>query len=197
MVPARLLLVSICIAGSILSGCAKSRSVIPSSPDQFTQDGSVVISRPLPHRLNSLRSFAALGFVPTYQSAPGNWLLIDTVKRTISLMDGEKIAITSPAEFGAGSLKPGSYSLLHKQRNPLWYAPESYFISRRLPVPPDGDRSRFRRGALGDFVLYVDKDTPIHSGELWSGDVGGLKLDDNTLSRIFYLIQIGSPVQVQ
>ncbi len=197
MVSGRLLLVSICIASTLLSGCAKSVFTSPQASEEFTQDGSIVISRPLPHRYNASLPLTALGFVPTYQSAPGNWLLIDTAKKTISLMEGEKVSMTSPADFGLSSIKPGSYSLLHKQRNPLWYAPESYFVSRKLAVPPDGDRSRFRRGALGDFVLYLDKDTPIHSGALWSGDVGGVKLDDNALSKIFYVLQIGSPIQVQ
>ncbi|NQV20936.1 MAG: ribulose-phosphate 3-epimerase, partial [Rhodospirillales bacterium] len=47
------------------------------------------------------------------------------------------------------SLNPGTYALQHKQKRPLWYASDEYFAKRQLPIPPPGDRQRYRRGALG------------------------------------------------
>jgi hypothetical protein len=111
-------------------------------------------------------------------------------------MEGDKEISVSSGE-GFENLKPGTYHVLHKQRNALWYAPDSYFSSRSLPLPAQGDRSRFRRGALGEFVLYVDKETPIHSGPVWSAEVGGVRLGSADLSRMYYSLDVGAPIEVR
>jgi hypothetical protein len=111
-------------------------------------------------------------------------------------MDGASTVYKFKGE-GLGQVVPGRYELLHKQRNPLWYAPDAYFAKRGLMVPPAGDRARFRRGALGDFVLFLNKDTPIHSGPIWSEDLGGARLDENDLSRVYYKVEAGTPIQVE
>ena len=86
---------------------------------------------------------------------------------------------------------------MHKQRNPLWYAPDSYFKARLLPLPAEGDRSRFRRGALGEFVLFVDKDTPIHSGPFGSEEIGGIRLEEDDISRLYYQLELGATIRVE
>ena len=192
------LLAAACLV--LFTGCARIISSVSERADvAWLQEGSVVISRPAPSAfaadLGGL-SQTSLGFLPSIQSPSGAWILIDTLKHTVNLMDGEKTSLSTKAQ-GIESLKPGKYQLLHKQRNPLWYAPSSYFSERKLEVPAEGDKERFRRGALGDFVLYLDKDTPIHSGPVWSRDIGGLRVDDNNLSKMYYLLNVGAPIEVR
>jgi hypothetical protein len=126
----------------------------------------------------------------------GTWLSINSIERSIRLMSGDSVISTASGD-GLDKVTPGTYQLLHKQRNALWYAPDSYFSSRNLPVPPQGDKSRFRRGALGDFVLYINKDTPIHSGPFWSTDIGGIRLEDSELSRIYYQLPVGAEIEIR
>jgi hypothetical protein len=111
-------------------------------------------------------------------------------------MDGDKEVNVITGE-GVEKLKPGIYQLLHKQRNALWYAPDSYFSARDLAIPAQGDRSRYRRGALGDFVLYIDKDTPIHNSPIWDDEIGGVRLDDADMSRLYYALEVGAAVEVR
>lgn len=124
------------------------------------------------------------------------WVQIDRAKAEISIFKGEEIVKTITAQ-GSVTLAPGTYPLQHKQRRPLWYANDEYFAKRQLPIPPQGDRQRYRRGALGQFVLYPTVNFPIHSAPVWSEDVGGLRVSRADLSAIYYLVPLGTSVVVK
>jgi hypothetical protein len=111
-------------------------------------------------------------------------------------MNGETKVLATNGE-GLQSLRPGSYQVLHKQTRPVWYAPDAYFSARGLPVPPKNDGQRYRKGALGDFVVIFNKDMPLHNGPIWTQDVGGIKLSDNDLAKIYYSLEVGAPVEVR
>ena len=139
---------------------------------------------------------AKLGFLPAIGAYAGHWLSIDTSAKKVVLMEGDRVVDAAAVE-NLGNVKAGTYQLLHKQRNPLWYAPDGYFSRRNLKVPPQGDRSRYRRGALGDFALFIDKDTPIHSSPVWADDVGGIRVAEGDLSRLYYRLDVGSFIEVK
>ena len=184
--------------GAVSLGAAGCLSIpeAASRADAIIADGSVTISRSMPPVAVDLPAHDGFGFLPGYGAVVGNWVLIDSKRGTINLMDGQKVAITARAA-GVDKLKRGRYQLVLKQRNPLWYAPTSYFAARHLDVPAEGDRARFRRGALGDFVLFLDKDTPVHSGPVWTEDIGGLRVDESSLAKFYYLLNVGSTVEVR
>jgi hypothetical protein len=144
-----------------------------------------------------------LGFLPgtipalvTPAQRVGTWISIDRAQQKLTLFDGAA-AIGSFGGEGFDKLPAGSFHLILKQRNPLWYAPDSYFTARNLTVPAPGDRSRFRRGALGDFAVFLDKKTALHSGPVWSSDIGGLRMEENDLSRVYYQLDLGALVEVK
>lgn len=181
-----------------LAACS-SHSVKPTTePDaKWLRDGMIAFSRPAPEVSTNMPS-SMLAFFPVRTSQAGSWLSIDLHSAAINLMDGDKVVASAQGE-GVSNLKPGTYQILHKQRNALWYANDNYFKSRKLPVPPQNDRSRYRRGALGDFALFVGEDnpTPLHSGPVWSQEIGGIRLNDDDLSRIYYRIPVGAQVEVK
>lgn len=123
-------------------------------------------------------------------------LLINRKAGTIAVIEDGRVVQSVRGE-GVENLKAGKFQLLHKQRNALWYAPDSYFSLRNLPLPPAGHRERFRRGALGEFVLFVDESTPLHSGPLASSEIGGVRISETDLARIYYSVAPGIPVQVR
>lgn len=176
-----------------LSACA--RQAAPAPATDWLSDGSIVISRPLP-AAGALAMQPVLGFIPIYRSHTGTWLSIDTSARSMALMEGDK-ALFSASGQGIERVRPGSYQLLHKQTRPVWYAPDSYFTERALPVPSQADSVRFRRGALGDFAIFFNKDTPIHNAPVWSDDVGGIRMSDTDITRIYYTLDIGSEIEVR
>lgn len=190
-----------CIRALVLAlavtGCSSrpSLNTANSPSDHWLLDGMIAISRPLPSVVSAAPE-SMLGFMPLPKAAHvGIWLSIDRSSKMLTVMDGDK-EVSMAAGDGVDKLKTGVYQVLHKQRNALWYAPDSYFTARNLKVPPQGDRARYRRGALGDFVVFINKDTPIYSGPFWVEDVGGIRLSDEDMSRLYYRIDVGSPIEV-
>ncbi len=163
------------------------------------RDGSVAVGGPIPaiQPLSELlKSAQALGFSPVDVMHEGHWLSIDTQNNTLRLMEGAKEVMRGEVQSDS-SLRPGTFSLKHKQRSAPWYAPDEYFNSRGLSVPGEGEKGRFLRGALGEFALFLDKQTPLHSGPIASAELGGVKVDETVLSRVYYSLEIGAPIEVR
>ena len=196
---------TVALLSIIFSACSGSPSApdpvsasnaLPPSDSSF--EGSIVIARPMPvaKPISPTETPRLLGFLPTQFAVVGDWVVIDRTAGTATLMSGATQKLAVPVE-GAQSLSPGTYTVLHKQRHPLWYAPDAYFEMRNQPPPPQGDRLRYRRGALGEFAIFLSQDTPIHSGPMWLGEIGGLKLSENDLSRLYYQLETGAVVEVK
>jgi hypothetical protein len=98
---------------------------------------------------------------------------------------------------GTVSLASGAYALQRKDREPLWYAPDTYFERRMLQVPPPQDPIRYRRGALGSYAMFLTPESFIHSSLVCSEEVGGLKLEETELSSLFEALPLGSSVVVK
>jgi hypothetical protein len=196
--------------GSLLSGCADlmqplktalggepaaQRSVEPLA------SGVITVSRQIP-AAEAAADIPALGFLPgearSVATAAGKplTLVLNRGKGTVSLLSGEQVVTTVKGE-GLDLLAPGSYEVVHKQRNPLWYAPDSYFTARHLPTPTTHDRERFRKGALGEFALFLDKDTAIHAGPIFTNEVGGVRLAEDAIAQLYYRIPVGTTIQVR
>ena len=196
---------------STLSGLANTFSFNNSSEIAYLPAGQIIVSRPISEvRINSADDTKPMASGPEFSQLVGffppskgflpaqnqTWLEIDSKEKTVQIFRGQTSIRKIQAE-GKVSLEPGTYSLQHKQKRPLWYAPDDYFAKRQLPVPPPGDRERYRRGALGQFALYPSVTFPIHSGPVWSDDVGGLRVSRSELSAIYYIVPIGTSVVVK
>jgi hypothetical protein len=94
-------------------------------------------------------------------------------------------------------MKPGSYAVALKQNDPLWYAPPTYFLRRGIQVPADGTKARFMRGALGSKAIFLDREIPIHSGPVWTEEIGGLRVSADDMARIFDAVTVGGRVDVR
>jgi hypothetical protein len=157
-------------------------------------NGSVIIARPVPKveilepSVQKLFPFIA----PIAQSI----IHIDRKTGEVSLMEDGRTTAKFTSD-GAKNLNPGSFKLIHKQRHPLWQAPADYFRKRNLPVPPEGSSARLLKGALGDFALFINEKTPIHSGATWSEDVGGIKLSDSSLAQLYYRVEVGTSIVIE
>jgi len=184
------------VALLFLCSCSSGTGFKSVPAPALLSDGVIVLSRPAPMVSNVSGEISALGFLPVQAAPSGVWLAINSAGTTLSLMDGDKV-LSSVSGEGIQKIKPGEYKLMHKQRSALWYAPDSYFSARNLPVPPQGDRLRFRRGALGDFVLFINKETPIHSGPIWLDEIGGIRMNENDISRIYYRLPVGATIEVK
>jgi hypothetical protein len=163
----------------------------------WMKDGALALSRPVPDAAApALRSDPVLGFMPSRHSEMGQWLRIDRSKSRIELMNGATSVATVSGD-GVQSLKPGRYTIALKQKSPVWYAPARYFTDRLLDVPGEGNHDRYRRGALGPYALFLNEQTPIHSGPVWREEIGGVRVEESAMSRIFESLDVGATIEVR
>ena len=177
------------------SGCASAPAAAPSQNSNLLPDGVIAISRPVPHVGTADTQFPALGFMPQQSMPKSIWLSIDRSANQIKLFNGTSIDGVFAAE-GLSALPPGTYQIQMKQKSPTWYAKNDYFTARLLPVPPENDPARYRRGALGQYALFVTKDLSIHSGSVWTPEVGGIKIDEASGKMLYEHLKVGSTVIV-
>lgn len=158
---------------------------------------------------NSLRN--ALAFDVSSSLSVPSWLEIDRITSLVRLKQGDQTIQEVAAKFPV-ALAAGQYSVIHKQRNPLWYANTEYFNRRGLAVPAEGSRDRFLRGALGDFAIFMQEAaaqnqstaddehkpmTQIHCGPAWSEELGGAQIEGTVMAKLYNALEIGSAVIVR
>ena len=194
--------VSVVILTLSLAGCgfwgSPSHSATKSSRG-WLQDGSLAISRPVPPVNSYTSERASLRTESLPEQAPTHGQTVVRISRaagkvTVSGTDGSPVSFNAHV---ARSLRPGQYSISLKQNNPLWYAPASYFRQRDMRVPAEGSRERFKRGALGNQALFLNDQTPLHSGPVGSSEIGGLRLNPEDMSELFELVAVGTVVEVR
>ena len=198
------------VAAVVLTGCGLIQQRLSANSKDFAPSGTIIISRAIDHEVPAIFSatdadkntaFAPLigysppsqGFLPADNEA---WLMVDTQTRSMVLYRGDENVRSMQVE-GEIALKPGVYSLQHKQKQPLWYAPDGYFQKRQLDIPSPDAQARYRRGALGEYAMYLTNSFPIHSSPIWSTDVGGIKVARSELSSMYYMLPVGSTVVIK
>lgn len=187
------------VAVGTLCGCALFHSAEPlkKSHRGWISSGVLAVSRPVPEvGAAQVAEPAMLGFMPNKHSSSGASVVVDRASRTLHLISSAGEQIPFSAE-GAEGMRPGVYNIVLKQTEPVWYAPPSYFELRGLRVPGEGDKERFRRGALGSRALFIDGDTSIHEGPVQSAEVGGLRLAPEDMTTVFDSLPIGARVEVR
>ena len=202
-------LFALIIAGTVC-GCSARSSIFASTADSaFLPSGTIILSYSLPERHNAFNETAldegvpyspiigyapaTIGFLPAENEL---WVEVNRNAKTITIYRGNQVQQSVQGE-GSVDATPGQYALQHKQHNPLWYAPDSYFQKRNLEIPPAGHRLRYRRGALGEFALYPTTTFPIHSAPVYDEDVGGLRISRADLATLFQTLPLGATIVVK
>ncbi len=93
----------------------------------------------------------------------------------------------------------GRFQVQYKELNPVWIAPDWFFIENNLPVPAVNHSSRYMRGTLGDAAVYISQDLAIHGTnkpELIGQRVshGCIRLENRFAKRLYNNVQVGTEV---
>lgn len=194
-------LIFVILLSFTLSACLRYHVDQSASNKAGIGSGEIVLARAVPAAadLGPDSQLRVMGFLPSgiYPAISGPWLEVSRDESILRLMNGADVVREIPVE-GVSRLQPGNFSIVLKQRAPLWYAPDSYFSNRQLPLPKSGDQDRYRRGALGEFALFIAENIPVHSGPVDTDEVGGVRIPNNEdMSRVYYTLAIGSAVVVK
>ena len=171
----------------LVTGCATA-SFNPASSETWLSDGNLALLRPVPKQNHysektSSEPMARMRPPEPEQSNIPPHLIVHGASHSLTLSLPGSAPITIKAQ-GTYAMKPGSYAVALKQNDPLWYAPPTYFL-------------RFMRGALGNKAIFLDREIPIHSGPMWTEEIGGLRVSADDMARIFDAVTVGGQVEVQ
>lgn len=166
----------------LLASCSSQSVVFPAS-------GSLIVARPAPPMRELSHDNSLLGFF----GSPS--VTIDRGKGEIQVSGSERFSVKVD---GIENLEISEAVVSLKQKDPVWYAPEEYYRKRGLIVPPEYSRDRFLKGVLGEYVIYLNDQIPIHSGRFSLSEVGGIRAKDPKIfSKVYYALNVGSKVSIK
>ncbi|MCB0329108.1 MAG: hypothetical protein KDD70_05580 [Bdellovibrionales bacterium] len=204
------------------AGCSfqGSNTQNQSSSNLVSHSGSLVIAKRLPPVTN-LEQIPLYGFLPIQpisqrsepsglervqqETAAPRWIEVNSSIGTITVKEGLRTVLSAPLDRSTGTeFKPESRKsqVITISKNPTWMAPDSYFLERGLPIPPEGDASRFLKGALGEIALFLDNGTVIHSGPEFSlgskhTAPNGFRVAKSELVKLSELVQYGTKIVIR
>jgi len=140
------------------------------------------------------------------------YLVVDTESNRLSLR--KRNEVLHAAVCGSGSRQfieeeagrnwyfetpMGSFTVLGKERNPVWIRPDWSYVEENMPIPPENDPDRLVRGVLGKYALLLGNGYKIH-GTKWTNLLGTrfthgcVSLGDDDLELVYRSVKIGTKV---
>jgi lipoprotein-anchoring transpeptidase ErfK/SrfK len=140
-------------------------------------------------------------------------VVVDVDAHRLYFVRGRRVMWSAPAGVGTGlrlstdadawdfSTPNGVFHVQYKALDPVWEAPDWYFVENGLPVPPQGDRRRLFPGDLGAAAVYLGDGLAIHGTnhpELLGQRIshGCIRISNADALRLFHEVQPGTEVVI-
>lgn len=140
-------------------------------------------------------------------------IVVDLDKNLLHFTEGRRVIWSAPVGTGTGlrletdrqkwdfSTPNGVFRVQFKELEPVWVAPDWYFVENKLPIPPYGDPKRRFPGGLGAAAVYIGEGLAIHGTdkpELLGQRVshGCIRLANRDALRLFHNVQLGTEVVI-
>lgn len=144
----------------------------------------------------------------------GPVILVDTSQSRIALMLGSRVVVQGTCSTGNGmelsdaagrrswtfDTPRGNFRVVGKVANPVWFRPDWSYIEEGEPIPKDYSR-RATANVLGDYAIAFGNGFYIH-GTLYTRLLGSnvthgcIRVDDNTLKKLYAAAQPGTPIWI-
>lgn len=142
-------------------------------------------------------------------------LFVSVSQRSLTVRRGGEVLHTFPVGVGTGerlddpggagwdfATPIGSFEVGRMKRDPLWYAPDWYYVERGLPVPPAYSQERYIGEVLGDYALYLSDEIAIHGTDRpasvgRASSHGCLRMRNADIAVVYSLVQVGTPVTIR
>ncbi len=144
----------------------------------------------------------------------GPVILVDTAHSKIKLMLGSRVVTEGTCSTGNGmeladssgkrtwtfDTPRGHFRVLGKVSNPVWYRPDWSYIEEGEPIPKNHSQ-RAMPNVLGDYAIAFGNGFFIH-GTLYTRLLGTnvthgcIRVDDDTLKKLYAAAQPGTPIWI-
>jgi hypothetical protein len=149
----------------------------------------------------------------------GPYVVVHIAESRVFVMEGRRVVWSAPAGTGHGfqlegqgqewtfTTPVGMFQVLRKERDPVWIAPDWWFVQRGLRIPPPDDPSRFMPNTLGTSALFLGDGIAIHGTpdphllldpdpETRRVSHGCIRLTNEAARQLFHLVDVGTPVLI-
>ncbi len=140
-------------------------------------------------------------------------VVVDVEHNELHFMQGRNILWSAPIGTGmALRLETGDrnwdfrtpngvFHVQYKEENPVWNAPDWFFIEHGRPIPPANDPQRRFPGVLGAAAVYISRGLAIHGTDkpdLLGQRVshGCIRLHNEYAQRLYHNVQPGTEVVI-
>jgi lipoprotein-anchoring transpeptidase ErfK/SrfK len=142
------------------------------------------------------------------------YLHVSVDDRRLSVMRGDEVIRRFPVSVGKGAYlrhrnaadggwlfetPVGIYAVGRKERDPVWYAPDWFYVEKGLPIPPTDSSRRYYPGEMGEYALYLGDGLAIHGTKDQSSvgravSHGCMRLTKDAISAVFSMTHVGTKV---
>jgi len=142
------------------------------------------------------------------------YLVVDTESNRLTMRQGNSVLLKAVAGTGSRQfLKEergrswyfesplGSFTVLGRERNPVWIRPDWSYVEENMPIPPKNDPDRFVRDVLGKYAILLGNGYKIH-GTKWKKLLGThfthgcVSLGDKDLEVVHGSVKNGTKVYI-
>ena len=149
----------------------------------------------------------------------GPYVLVHLATNRVYIVEGTSSLWSAPAGTGTGFRLAGSgkrwtfttprglFRVRRKEKDPVWIAPDWYYVEKGLRVPHPDSPSRRINGAMGTTAIYLGDGIAIHGtfspGLIMNPDPesrrvshGCIRLTNEAARELYHLVEVGTPVLI-
>lgn len=149
----------------------------------------------------------------------GLYIVVHLSQNRVYVMDGRQSIWSAPAGTGTGfrlagagkrwtfTTPKGLFRVRRKEKDPIWIAPDWYYVEKGWGVPADNDPRRRMPGVMGNTALYLGDGIAIHGTnapelilnpdpEKRRVSHGCIRLTNESARTLYHLVEVDTPVLV-
>jgi len=149
----------------------------------------------------------------------GPYVVVHLAENRVFLVDGTSTLWSAPAGTGTGfrlagagqrwtfTTPQGLFRVLRKEKDPMWEAPDWYYVEKGLTPPALNSPSRRMPGVMGTTAIYLGDGIAIHGTnspqllldpdpEARRVSHGCIRLTNEAARELYHLVDVGTPVLI-
>ena len=144
------------------------------------------------------------------------YLRVVVAENSIYVIRGQQLVKRYPVATGNGSFLEyhqknggwkfdtpvGVFAVGRKETNPVWYAPDWFYLEKGLKIPPHSSPRRYFPGDMGSHAIYLGDGLAIHGTKNQASvgrpvSHGCMRMAKGDIDEVYQLVDVGTIVLIQ